>query len=617
MEAIRLFGRPNLRSNKLSIRSQTNAFPACKLSRFPFPLTTLFPGKHAHGHGLVPLKATTTLPLACEDNEENNRNFEKLAPSEWGNQFLSAHVDLSEMDALRIEIETLKPKVRDMFMLSSEGMKSTKKKNIMFIYLLVSLGLAYHFEDEIEETLRDGFRKMEEEDMMSGEDDDLYTVSILFRVFRTYGHNISSDVFRRFQGDNGKFKECLAKDPKGILSLYEAANMATTNDYILDEALSFALSYFESLHASETSKPDLSRRIRYALSLPQHKNMEILVAKEYILFYEQEEDCNKMLLNFAKLNFKFLQLHYLQELKILSKWYKGQDFESKLPPYFRERIVELHLATLAYIEPKYSRVRIILSKIYTIQIIMDDTCDRYASLREVESLAAIIERWNPDDHAMDGLPDFLKSVAKFIFATFQEFEREVGSELGGSYSLKATIEDCKRMMRSNLELAKWARTGHLPSLDEYLDVAGVEIAIYFTLAGILLAMDNINKEEAYEWLISRDKLVRAMSTKARVVNDMFGYKDDMRRGYLTNSINCYKKQYGVTEEEAFRKLHQMVADNDKMMNEEFLKPINVPYKVLKVVIDTLRAVNVCYDKEDGFTRLNGNLKKYITSIYVA
>lgn len=75
-----------------------------------------------------------------------------------------------------------------------------------------------------------------------------------------------------------------------------------------------------------------------------------------------------------------------------ARWYKEQDFESKLPPYYRDRFVELSLATLAYIEPKSSRVRIFVTKLYTIQIILDDTCDRYASLREVESLANTIER---------------------------------------------------------------------------------------------------------------------------------------------------------------------------------------------------------------------------------
>jgi hypothetical protein len=171
-------------------------------------------------------------------------------------------------------------------------------------------------------------------------------------------------------------------------------------------------------------------------------------------------------------------------------------------------------------------------------------------------------------------------------------------------------------LRINLQVAKWVKAGHLPSFDEYLDVAGLELAISFTFAGILMGMENVCKPEAYEWLKSRDKLVRGVITKVRLLNDIFGYEDDMRRGYVTNSINCYKKQYGVTEEEAIRKLHQIVADGEKMMNEEFLKPINVPYQVPKVVIlDTLRAANVSYEKDDEFTRPGEHLKNCITSIY--
>ncbi|KAJ4903074.1 Terpenoid synthase 28 [Raphanus sativus] len=357
--------------------------------------------------------------------------------------------------------------------------------------------------------------------------------------------------------------------------------------------------------------------IRNSLSLPQHENMEILVAKEYIRFYEKEEDCDKTLLKFSKLNFKFLQLLYLQELKILLKWYKELDFEFKFPPYYRHLLVETNFHTLTYMEPKHSRVRIFVTKSYILQAIVDDTCDRYASLREVEILADTIERWDLDDHAMDGLPDYLKSLVKFIFGTFQEFERELESESGGLYSVEATIEYFKTFVRSNLQLAKWASAGHLPSFEEYLDVAGLEIAIEFTVACIVMAMENICKEEAYEWLKSRDKLIRAMATKTRVPNDMFGYEDDMSRGYLTGSVNCYKKQYGVNKEEAYRKLRQLLAEGDKMMNEEILKPINVPRQVLKVVmIDTFRAINVGYDKDDGFTRPDGHIKNLIMSIFV-
>ena len=91
------------------------------------------------------------------------------------------------MDALRKEMDALNPKVKNMLM-SSQGTNSTKKR-VLMIYLLVNLGLAYHFEDEIYETLQESFQKIEE--MMDGEDD-LYTVSIIFWVFRRYGHNISS-----------------------------------------------------------------------------------------------------------------------------------------------------------------------------------------------------------------------------------------------------------------------------------------------------------------------------------------------------------------------------------------------------------------------------------------
>ncbi|KAH0879399.1 hypothetical protein HID58_066793, partial [Brassica napus] len=298
----------------------------------------------------------------------------------------------------------------------------------------------------------------------------------------------STDVLWRFKGDNGEFDEGLTRDVKGILSLYEAAHMGTTTDYILDEALGLTIRYLESLAASGTCKLNLLRRIRNALDQPQHKNLEIIVAMEYI------------------------QL-----------WYKEQYFESKLPPYYRDRFVEMHFVTLTYFEPKYSRMRIMLTKLFTVEIILDDTCDRYASLREVESLANTLERWNPDDHhAMDEQKDYLKFVVKFIFDSFQEFEREICSEAGGSYSLNTTIKSCKTLVRANLQLAKWAASYHIPSFDEYLDVAGIQIAAYFTLACILMAMENICKKEAYEWLESRDQLVRLSCTKMRVMNDIYG-----------------------------------------------------------------------------------------------
>ncbi|XP_048607348.1 terpenoid synthase 9-like [Brassica napus] len=203
METIAVFG--SKLGFHLSLPSRNNLFlpPIFKFHGFPLAAFPDKPRQH------VCLK-TTTSASPTSDGQLSNRKFKKLPPSEWTDHFHSVPLDVSEMDALKREIETLKPKVKNMFM-SSQG-----TERILMIYLLVSLGLAYHFEDEIYDTLKESFTKIEE--MMDNEED-LYIVSIHFWVFRTYRHHISSDVFTRFKESNGDFKETLKEDPRGILSL--------------------------------------------------------------------------------------------------------------------------------------------------------------------------------------------------------------------------------------------------------------------------------------------------------------------------------------------------------------------------------------------------------------
>ncbi|WZZ25017.1 hypothetical protein YC2023_008418 [Brassica napus] len=265
-------------------------------------------------------------------DHESDRKFKMLQPSQWTDYFLYFPVDEFELDVLASELEAIKPNVRDILMFSyhAEGHDSTKRK-ILLIYLMISLGIAYHFENEIEKTLAHAFQNID--DTIANEHD-LYTISIFFWVFRTYGYNMSADAFKRFKGDDGKFMDSLTKDAKGMLSLYEAAHLRTTRDYIMDEALSFTTKHMDSLAGRSSSH--LSRLKQNALGLSQHWNMEILVAMEYISFYEQEKDHDETLLKFSKLNFKLLQLIYLKELKMVmvTKWAPDKDMD-KQPDYLK------------------------------------------------------------------------------------------------------------------------------------------------------------------------------------------------------------------------------------------------------------------------------------------
>lgn len=90
----------------------------------------------------------------------------------------------------------------------------------------------------------------------------------------------------------------------------------------------------------------------------------------------------------------------------------------------------------------------------------------------------------------------------------------------------------------------------------------------------------------------------------------------MSRGYVTNAINCYMKQYGVPVEEAMRELKKIVADADKTINEEFLTTVDVGRGVLKAFMNLARMVSVAYNVEEGFTHPEGKIKEYMTSLFV-
>lgn len=90
----------------------------------------------------------------------------------------------------------------------------------------------------------------------------------------------------------------------------------------------------------------------------------------------------------------------------------------------------------------------------------------------------------------------------------------------------------------------------------------------------------------------------------------------MSRGNVTTGINCYMKQYGVTQNEAFRDLHKMCVENNKIVNEELLKTKDLPRRVLKEAINCARITNVAYSYGEGLTHPEGKIKDYIISLYL-
>ncbi|VVB13604.1 unnamed protein product [Arabis nemorensis] len=544
--------------------------------------------------------ATTKVDL------ESTRPLAPFTPTFLGDHNFSVPLNDSEFDKIEHEIESvMKPHVKDMLVSS----RICDKERIRLIHLLISLAISHYFENEIEEVLKNAFENLEG---LIAEEDDLETISIMFEVFRLYGHKMSCDVFDRFKGEHdGKFKESLVGDVRGMLQLYQASYLKAKDEDIMEEARIFTRNHL----AVTNTHPHLSKHIQNALYIPRYHCVEIAVAREYISFYEQEEDHDEKLLKFAKLNFSYCQLHYVKELKAVTTWWKELDLASKLPNTFRDRNVEIYFGMMGiYFEPRYSLARIIGTKISMIMTIVDDTYDAYGTLPEVISFTDALQRW--DIGATEDLPSYMQIIFRNLWGIMQDIEQEMSS-LGRSGGVQPTIDEIKSLTKKGyLEIAKWARAGHVPSFEEYMEVGIVTGAMDDMAIYSFLGMEDCDEKIMYEWFASRPKMILAFNVVFRLINDITTFEEELERGEVANGLNCFMKQHSVSQEEAVRELRKMIKDHHEiMMDEFFIASSNVPRQILVRVFNTARVINLFYKEGDGFGHPDENLKAHFTSLF--
>ncbi|XP_020110273.1 alpha-humulene synthase-like [Ananas comosus] len=346
--------------------------------------------------------------------EKVGRKSGEHHPSLWGDYFITCNPTFSSQQKLWMEqkVEELKEVVK-------EKLRSTTDlhESMSLIDAIQHLGIDYHFEEEIDKAL-DCLYNSELECF------DLHEVALRFRLLRQHGFRVSADEFTKFKDDKGNFTETLRNDPRGLLSLYNAAYLGTRGENILEEAISFARIHLESI--ANNLKPPLANQVSRALVTPLSRSVKRLETRYYISDYEMEDKRDDTIFELAKLDFNLLQTLHREELKSISLWWKDFELEDKLC-YVRDRIVELYFWILGvYFEPHYSRARMIATKAISFVCILDDTYDVYGTLEECRLLTDAIQRW--DTKSVDQMPTYLKHLFLKLVKTFKEFEDELASE---------------------------------------------------------------------------------------------------------------------------------------------------------------------------------------------
>ncbi|KAL0658786.1 hypothetical protein Bca4012_079371 [Brassica carinata] len=311
------------------------------------------------------------------------------------------------------------------------------------------------------------------------------------------------DVFEKFKGEDGKFKEHLVADA--------------------------------------------SVRIKNALKHPYHKGISRIETRKYISYYEAEEKRDAVLLEFAKIDFNMLQMLHRTELACVTRWYEAMEIKSKVT-YTRHRVAEAYLWSIgAYFEPQYSQARVKTAIALIIFTMLDDTYDAYGTMEELEIFTDAIEKWLPAPPNM--IPESMKYVYRIMVDFYEKLEEEFVNEgrSGCGFHLKKAL---KTMANGYMQEAKWLKEKYTATFDEYMENALVTSGYYSVSAMTFSRMGNVANLDAFEWLSSNPKIRVASEKIGRFTDDISTYEFERKREHVATAIDCYMKQFGVSKEQA-------------------------------------------------------------------
>ncbi|KAL8140830.1 hypothetical protein V2J09_006851 [Rumex salicifolius] len=495
-------------------------------------------------------------------------------PCVWGDSFLNFTANDQEFITKRKEeIESLKSDVRNKLLVTAD----MPLENLKLIDTIERLGVAYHFEKEIEESLKkmyDAYNHL-----------DLYGTSLEFRILRQHGYYISCDIFLTFMDEHGNFLDSLKRDVKGLLSLYDAAYLSGHGEEILDKALAFTTAHLKAIASDPSCRHPLAPQIARALVYPNHKGVILIESRHYISFYEKDPSHMSSLLRLSKLEFNLRQSFHKEELQQLTIWWRSFDFPSTFP-FIRDRVVEAYLYSVGvFHDPKFSVARVVYTKAFLLLTILDDIYDSYGTIEELEAFTQAIDKW--DKSCIGELPDYMKLFYENQYDTYKEFEDEV-ARLGIINYVPYAVKEVITLSKAYLQEARWCKMKYVPTFDEYFD--------------------NALKTSA-------TNLVVVVSLLFNYVEETVAMKTIEK--HVAGGVDCYIKQHGASEKEAFSALNLLVENAWKDINDEIFNPTtHVAKPLLPYIYNFCRVMNYVYKNENGYTIVSKRMKDTIKLVFI-
>ncbi|XVF66946.1 hypothetical protein PTKIN_Ptkin10aG0080800 [Pterospermum kingtungense] len=505
-------------------------------------------------------------PFSIEANLRRSANYH---PSIWEPKLIESLTTPYSYEFHGTKLEELKKEARSLLINAQEPCAILK-----LIDLMRRLGVAYHFEEAIDEALNNVLRKTVI--------DDVYTTSLLFRILREHAFPISTDVFNRFRGGDGKFMESFGGDVASLLSLYEASYLGMPGEDVMEEAKNFSAQHLIN-SSLEKLNCNLAFQVKQSLQVPLHWRMPRIEARTFIDVYQKDDTKNSILIELAKLDYNLVQAVYQQELKELATWWKELGFKAKLG-FSRDRLMENYIWAMGIIfEPQFSKCRVYLTRFVCILSAIDDMYDVYGLLDELQLFTNAVNQW--DIRAMKDLPEYMK---------------------------------WRRLCESYLTEARWFHNGYTPTLEEYLENAWISVGGPAAIVhAYILQADAITEKSLDHCFKHGCLLIYWSSLITRLSDDLGTSKAESARGDVPKSTECYMIELAGRSKEARPREHikGLIADSWKKLNEESYKN-SLPRSMIKMCLNMARTAQCIFQHGDGIGTSTGATKDLLISLIV-
>ncbi|KAI3707566.1 hypothetical protein L6452_26192 [Arctium lappa] len=457
-------------------------------------------------------------------------------------------------------------------------------EDLIMVDALQRLAIDYHFEDEIDLILRRRYVQVNNTNLF--EQQNLYHVSLCFRILRQNGFHVSADAFMKFKGSDDKFEGKLNNDIRGLMALYEASHLRVEGEMILDEAETFSCQLLEDA-MKFLDDEQVKLMVIHTLENPYQKTLPLFNFNNSI-----KEFKGTILQEVAEMEFNMMQSIHHMEIDQISRWWRDLGLCQELI-LARDQPLKWYLWPLAALtNPNLSMHRIHLTKTISLIYIIDDIFDVYGNIHELTLFTEAINRW--DLNAIEELPYYMRSSFKAVYDITNEIASKVYDEHGFN-PITSLQKSWATLCNAFLVEAKWFACGHIPMAKEYLKNGMVTSGVQVLLVHMFYLLGNGTAE------INHDHgIVSSVSKILRLWDDLGSAQDENQDGHDGSYIKCFLNEHeGCSIKIAREHVIKLISDTWKSLNRECLSPNPYSPTFIKACNNIARMVPLMYSYGDN------------------